>query len=363
MSISLHFNNKERKVKPGFSLFDYAEKMDIRVPTSCQKQGKCKECLVEVVAGMDLLSPPSDQESHLRENFRLSCRTEVIASQGVVKCHTMRRGEMQIEGQGNKITKNELEIAPCARVEEGNVLINGKKVDLYSGHIYGIALDLGTTTIVMRLVDLENGKIEATTSFENGKTTRKFYTLESRLSHWEAQLRAVFSFGEVRQAIRLAPQMGAIAFNATGGLEGNSNPQTTTHTAAGSDRLAMVYGMSGNANVDTTAGTYDSVDYWTSGNVLGGTSYVSIPTNNSRVFMYYLNAPNTTAGATVSLTLASGTYVILSCSTFSGCDQTSAVIDSSNTNTTTSGTSLAVTTTVVAKQFAHGVDNEALRSG
>ncbi len=37
----------------------------------------------------------------------------------------------------------------------------------YPGAIYGIAVDLGTTTVVMNLVNLESGSIEYTASFEN----------------------------------------------------------------------------------------------------------------------------------------------------------------------------------------------------
>ena len=53
--------------------------MGIRVPTSCRKQGKCKECLVEVTEGMKLLSPRAPEEVHLGQNFRLSCRCNIIS--------------------------------------------------------------------------------------------------------------------------------------------------------------------------------------------------------------------------------------------------------------------------------------------
>src|SRR3954463_1695762 len=97
MSVVLHFNNQQAEVPPGSSLFDYAEGLGIRVPTSCRKQGKCKECLVEIAEGMDLLSPRTTEESHLGQNFRLSCRCKIVSDTGVVRCHTLRRGEMRIE--------------------------------------------------------------------------------------------------------------------------------------------------------------------------------------------------------------------------------------------------------------------------
>jgi len=74
--------------KPGASLFDHAEQLNVRVPTSCRKQGKCRECLMEVEEGMELLSPPSKEEAHLADKFRLSCRCSVIGEEGRVVCHT-----------------------------------------------------------------------------------------------------------------------------------------------------------------------------------------------------------------------------------------------------------------------------------
>src|SRR5882724_6932167 len=89
MSVELHFNQQRAEAACGSSLFECAESLGIKVPTSCRKQGKCKECLVEVIEGMKFLSPPVPQEAHLGGNFRLSCSCRVNAEVGVVRCHTM----------------------------------------------------------------------------------------------------------------------------------------------------------------------------------------------------------------------------------------------------------------------------------
>ncbi len=47
------------------------------------------------------------------------------------------------------------------------ILIDGVEVDRSTGPIHGIAMDLGTTTVVLRLMDLETGELIADTSFEN----------------------------------------------------------------------------------------------------------------------------------------------------------------------------------------------------
>ena len=95
--VELHINSRRRLAAPGISLFEYAEALGVSVPTSCRKNGKCKECVVEVTEGMAQLSPRVPEEKHLQENFRLSCCCKIISDAGVVRCHTMRRGEMKIE--------------------------------------------------------------------------------------------------------------------------------------------------------------------------------------------------------------------------------------------------------------------------
>jgi uncharacterized 2Fe-2S/4Fe-4S cluster protein (DUF4445 family) len=47
------------------------------------------------------------------------------------------------------------------------VLLDGVEISRHAGSLHGLALDLGTTTVVVRLVDLETGKTEATQAFEN----------------------------------------------------------------------------------------------------------------------------------------------------------------------------------------------------
>ncbi|MFO7445603.1 MAG: ASKHA domain-containing protein [Ignavibacteriaceae bacterium] len=178
MSIELHFNNQQFNVEAGSLLHEYAESFGIHVPTSCSRQGKCKECLVEITEGMENLSEPVPQEEHLvrkgaanqeRGCFRLSCRTRVITDTGVIRCHTMRRGNMVIETKALQLPSNYKNFKPDPAItrDGDKVLMDGAEIDRTNGPIYGIAMDLGTTTIVLRLINLETGEIAADTSFEN----------------------------------------------------------------------------------------------------------------------------------------------------------------------------------------------------
>jgi uncharacterized 2Fe-2S/4Fe-4S cluster protein (DUF4445 family) len=169
MSVELHFNNQIHNVEPGQSLFEYAESFRILVPTSCDKQGKCKECLVEIVEGMEYLSERVHQENHLRGNFRLSCRCKIIAHKGLVRCNTMRRGKLRIENKSFQLPlKNQkLSIDPAVTRKGDSILLDGKEIGKSSKPILGMAMDLGTTTVVLQLINLETGEIVADSSFEN----------------------------------------------------------------------------------------------------------------------------------------------------------------------------------------------------
>jgi uncharacterized 2Fe-2S/4Fe-4S cluster protein (DUF4445 family) len=165
----MFFNHREVLASPGVTLFDSAEALGINVPTSCRKQGKCKECLVEVVAGMDCLSARTPAEKHLKGNFRLSCCTRITAEAGEVRCHTMRRGEMKIERHAlNLPVRAQLaKLDPAVTRDGARILLDGVEIDRNPGPIHGIAMDLGTTTVVLRLLNLETGEVIASSSFEN----------------------------------------------------------------------------------------------------------------------------------------------------------------------------------------------------
>jgi uncharacterized 2Fe-2S/4Fe-4S cluster protein (DUF4445 family) len=167
--VDLFFNRQLAHVDSGASLFDCAEALGIRVPTSCRKQGKCRECLVEVTEGMDCLSPATPEESHLRDQFRLSCRARIAADSGVVRCHTLRRGEMRIERHAFQLPTAAQPISPDPAVTRhgDRVLLDGEEIALTRGPLHGLAIDLGTTTIVLRLLNLETGEIVADASLEN----------------------------------------------------------------------------------------------------------------------------------------------------------------------------------------------------
>ena len=150
----------------GSSLFECAEAVQVSVPTSCFKQGKCRECLVEIEEGAELLTELTPQESHLGGRFRLACRTR-LAAPGEVRCHTLRRGSLRIETETSGLSTEQLQLDPVVTRDGNRILLHGKIIAESDQAIHGLAVDIGTTTVVARLYDLQNGHLLATQSFEN----------------------------------------------------------------------------------------------------------------------------------------------------------------------------------------------------
>jgi uncharacterized 2Fe-2S/4Fe-4S cluster protein (DUF4445 family) len=169
MSVKLHFNQATGEIERGISLFTRAEEMGIPVPSSCNKQGKCKECVVEIVEGAECLSQPSPEEKHLKPPFRLSCCARITTDDGLVRCHTMRRGTMKIEKHAFAlpVQDRKWQLDPAVKRDGDRILLDGVEIERSTGPMHGLAIDIGTTTVVLRVLNLETGEVIADSSFEN----------------------------------------------------------------------------------------------------------------------------------------------------------------------------------------------------
>lgn len=161
----LFFNEKEVTLEPGATLFDHADRLDLKIPSSCGRHGSCHECIVEVVRGDAALSGRTEHEKFLRGNYRLACQCHVERDQPEVHAHALRRGAAQISAHGKAAV---YEHDPSVtRGADGAVLLDGEKIAESAGPILGVAADIGTTTVILRLLDLETGELLAAQSFEN----------------------------------------------------------------------------------------------------------------------------------------------------------------------------------------------------
>ena len=90
MSPLIH-DTEKLPLERGKTLFDYADTLKVRVPTSCGRTGECHECIVEVRRGLEALSRLTPAEAFLRDNYRLACQAAVLDPEAEIEFTVLRR--------------------------------------------------------------------------------------------------------------------------------------------------------------------------------------------------------------------------------------------------------------------------------
>ena len=175
-----------RRLARGRTVFDYADELAVRVATSCGRAGTCHECVVQIEAGMAALCERSDAEQFLRDPFRLACQAVVEDDGTDIEFAPLRRqprvltagvspvplaakpivGEAQLRPP-EITTGPSPAIDPAVTRRGDGVYLDGERIDRYHGRMLGLAVDVGTTTVAMELVDLDNGETLQVSSFGN----------------------------------------------------------------------------------------------------------------------------------------------------------------------------------------------------
>lgn len=140
--VSLQPLGRVIEVDPGTPLRDVLVPAGVEFP--CGGHGRCKGCRVRVIDGE---LPPAEDErrilspDEIAAGWRLACRSRVTA--GVTL--EIAQWEMQILGDESRF-------------------------DFTPSEGFGVAVDLGTTTLVAQLLDLETGKVAAVETALNPQT-------------------------------------------------------------------------------------------------------------------------------------------------------------------------------------------------
>ena len=151
----------------GMTLFDCADELAVEVPTSCLRNGRCHECVVEVTGGDDALCARTEAEGFLRAPYRLACQAVVERDDiDVAFAPLRRRPRILVRAHADAAAAPET-LDPLVTRRGDEVLYDGAVVDRYRGQMLGLAVDLGTTTVVLDFVDLETGKSVHSAAFEN----------------------------------------------------------------------------------------------------------------------------------------------------------------------------------------------------
>lgn len=208
------------QVARGTSILDAAARAGIAIDATCGKRGRCRSCRVHLVRGK--FSPPSVQDrtqlgaDAVNEGFRLGCQTtivedctveamppreeaghqifhndqgesfsSVVPTSGIAK-HYIHADAPMDEHKMTSDMEEILEQVPSAsdanlslevlrkvpgalRDKNGDLTVttfNGTVIDLEPGdtteHAYGMAFDIGTTSVIGSLHDLTTGEALAT---------------------------------------------------------------------------------------------------------------------------------------------------------------------------------------------------------
>ena len=164
---SVSCDGKRCPAKQGHALIDHADKLGVQVPSSCGRVGICHECVVQIKQGAEALSTATEHEAFLGDDYRLACQTVVRDDRQDIHFELLRRLPKILTASTHRPPDQPPDLDPTV-VRRGDRVYRGDEViDTYRGHIYGLAVDVGTTTIVAELVDLETGRTVAGSAFEN----------------------------------------------------------------------------------------------------------------------------------------------------------------------------------------------------
>ncbi|MFN4227285.1 MAG: ASKHA domain-containing protein [Candidatus Ratteibacteria bacterium] len=154
------------EIHPGLTILDYAQKLKVKINAECGGIGKCGKCIVRIEKGEENLNQLTSAEKkfNLPERYRLACQSRIIKDISDIVVYIKEFGEYEILKYGKE---RKVEICPSYQRKGNSVYKNGKEVDVYRGGIYGLAIDIGTTTIVLDIVNLENGDIIGTIAKTN----------------------------------------------------------------------------------------------------------------------------------------------------------------------------------------------------
>jgi uncharacterized 2Fe-2S/4Fe-4S cluster protein (DUF4445 family) len=169
MAGELHLDGNSTALAPGETLFAAAARCGAAVPSSCRGQGKCRECLVEIAHGAEALSPPAPEERHLTGSFRLACCARLAADGARVGAHTLRRAALRVETAATALPPAAAlaRLDPAVTRDGDRILLDGREIARGRGPLHGLAIDLGTTTVAVRCLNLETGATVAAVAFEN----------------------------------------------------------------------------------------------------------------------------------------------------------------------------------------------------
>ncbi len=198
--VKIHINQgcKEFFAKKGVNLLISMLENGIAVDTPCGGKGRCGKCAVQVLKG-DIPISAEDRavfnENQLGDGFRLACRAEI---QDDCEVKLIRSGSDDIVA----VTDSKLKRSNCTDEKAGTLSIPEEA---------GIAIDLGTTTIALSLIDLKNRRTICSNAIANSQRlfgADVISRIEAGIKGKQRELRRLVSEDIIKRTERLVSDAG-----------------------------------------------------------------------------------------------------------------------------------------------------------
>jgi len=161
-----------RRGRAGVEIFDgtileHAQKVGAEIASECGGVGTCGRCVVRIDKGADGLNATTEIEQgySLGSDERLACQARAVGAARDIYVFIRDFGDYSILSDTLEM---QVGLAPAV-VRRGDRVVHSDHGDLgpYHGEIYGLAIDVGTTTVLTQVVDLEDGRRLGTLTRKN----------------------------------------------------------------------------------------------------------------------------------------------------------------------------------------------------
>jgi len=151
---------------------------------------------VRIEKGAECLNDKTVAETKfpLRPDERLACQARVLRPEGELRVFVKDFGQYSIVSES---LRTETALEPFVRREGGKVVnARGEGLGPCEGKLLGLAVDVGTTTLVLEVVDLEDGSVLATAARKNPQIAYGNDVI-SRIGHTMTSIRGLEELQEV----------------------------------------------------------------------------------------------------------------------------------------------------------------------
>ena len=151
-------HGKKVKLTKGKSLLKHIQELGVHINASCGGQGICRGCLVKV-DGTESLSPMTEAEKKAIRSpgYRLACQAIVVRDDLDIYVEVPKYVKILEKGKRKEVPLNPIVKRRATPLGE-KVFWGDVEIAPYEGELYGLALDIGTTTVAMRWINLESGE-------------------------------------------------------------------------------------------------------------------------------------------------------------------------------------------------------------